>query len=238
MNTRARLAIFDLDNTLLAGDSDYLWGQFLVERGLVDGESYARENARYYDAYRAGTLDIQEFLRFALRPLREHGLAALQAWRRHFLAEKILPIIPPATRELLALHRARGDTLLIITATNRFVTEPIAAELGVPNLLATDPELKDGRYTGELAGIPCFREGKVERLQQWLAESGRSFAARWFYSDSHNDLPLLERVEYPVAVDPDPELEGVARELGWPIVSLRRETGAAVFARTAQAERS
>jgi HAD superfamily hydrolase (TIGR01490 family) len=231
MNAPARLAIFDLDNTLLAGDSDYLWGQFLVERGLVDGESYARENARYYDAYRAGTLDIQEFLHFALRPLREHSLAALQAWRRHFLAEKILPIILPAARELLALHCARGDTLLIITATNRFVTEPIAAELGVPNLLATDPELKDGRYTGEVAGIPCFREGKVERLRLWLKEHGQGFAARWFYSDSHNDLPLLERVEYPVAVDPDPELEGVARELGWPIVSLRRETGAEVFAR-------
>jgi HAD superfamily hydrolase (TIGR01490 family) len=233
MNSLPNLAIFDLDNTLLSGDSDYLWGQFLVERGLVDGPRYASENRRYYEAYKAGTLDIREFLRFSLRPLRENDPGVLNNWRRQFVTDKILPIIPAASRELLRLHRARGDELLIITATNRFVTEPIATELGVLHLLATEPEIIGGRYSGEISGTPCFQDGKVERLDEWLQQGGRSYMRRWFYSDSHNDLPLLEQVEHPVAVDPDDLLRGRADASGWPVVSLRNETGAAVFARTA-----
>ena len=215
------LAIFDLDNTLLGGDSDYLWGRFLVERGLVDGEAYERENQRFYDEYRAGTLDIHEFLAFALRPLTEHSLAELLAWRERFLEEKIQPILLPKAVELLERHRTDGDTLLIITATNRFITAPIAERLGVSQLLATEPEFADGRYTGRSAGIPCFQHGKVERLDQWLEETGHDLAESWFYSDSHNDLPLLGRVTHPVAVDPDTALAQHARERGWPIISLR-----------------
>lgn len=231
MTAAANLAIFDLDNTLLSGDSDYLWGQFLVERGLVDGSHHASENRRYYEAYVAGTLDIREFLRFALRPLREHAPELLRQRRAEYLIEKILPIIPESSRTLLDLHRARGDELLIITATNRFVTEPIAQTLEVPHLLATDPEIVQGRYTGEISGIPCFQDGKVERLKLWLQQQGVTYRERWFYSDSHNDLPLLRQVEHPVAVDPDPQLAAAARAQGWPIVSLRRETGADIFAR-------
>lgn len=226
------LAIFDLDNTLLSGDSDYLWGEFLVQRGVVDGAFFARENRRHYEAYVAGTLDIHDFLAFALRPLRENDPADLRRWRNEFLAEKILPIIPGAARELLALHRDRGDEILIITATNRFVTEPIAAVLGVEHLLATEPEMEHGRYTGAVSGTPCFREGKVERLQRWLEGRTDSYASRWFYSDSHNDLALLEQVDHPVAVDPDPVLAQIAEQRGWPVVSLRNQSGAAVFART------
>lgn len=215
------LAIFDLDNTLLADDSDYLWGQFLVERGLVDGEFYERENQRFYDAYRAGTLDIHEFLAFMLRPLTEHPPARLLGWRAQFLAEKIEPIILPQAIALLERHRADGDTLLIITATNRFITEPIARRLNVPNLLATDIECIDGRYTGRALGTPCFQHGKVERLRAWLADTGHDLADSWFYTDSRNDLPLLDQVAHPVAVDPDSTLAEHAREHGWPIISLR-----------------
>ena len=215
------LAIFDLDNTLLGGDSDYLWGQFLVERGLVDGVFYERENQRFYDQYRAGTLDIYEFLTFMLRPLASNPLAELLNWRAQFLEAKIRPILLPRAMELVQQHRTAGDTLLIITATNRFITEPIAEMLGVPNLLATEPEFLDGRYTGRPAGIPCFQQGKVERLNAWLAETGHDLAESWFYSDSHNDLPLLSRVAYPVAVDPDDALAEYAQERGWPMISLR-----------------
>ncbi len=216
------LAIFDLDNTLLGDDSDYLWGQFLIEQGLVDGEDYERENQRFYDAYRAGTLDIQEFLAFMLRPLAEHPLENLLAWRERFIEDKIRPILLPKALELLARHRDAGDTLLIITATNRFITAPIAELLDVPHLLATEVELADGRYTGRSFGIPCFQHGKVERLSEWLAETGHDLDQSWFYSDSHNDLPLLGRVRYPVAVDPDAVLAQHARERGWPIISLRK----------------
>jgi len=215
------LAIFDLDNTLLDGDSDYLWGQFLVERGLVDGAFYERENQRFYDQYRAGTLDIYEFLTFMLRPLASNPLAELLNWRAQFLEAKIRPILLPRAMELVKQHRTAGDTLLIITATNRFITEPIAEMLGVPNLLATEPEFVNGRYTGRPAGIPCFQQGKVERLNAWLAATGHDLAESWFYSDSHNDLPLLSRVAYPVAVDPDDVLAEYAQERGWPMISLR-----------------
>ncbi len=215
------LAIFDLDNTLLGGDSDYLWGQFLVERGIVERENYERENRRFLDEYRAGTLDIYEFMNFSLQPLVRNPPAKMRRLRSRFLEEKIRPIMLPAARDLLQRHRARGDYLMIITATNRFVTEPIAEEFGVDHLLATDPEFEGGRYTGRVAGTPCFREGKVERLREWLEGSGGNLAQSWFYSDSHNDLPLLELVSNPVAVDPDETLAQHAEQLGWPIISLR-----------------
>lgn len=216
-----KLAIFDLDNTLLFGDSDHMWGQFLIEQGLVQRESYERENDRFYREYRAGTLDIFEFLRFSLRPLAENPLDALLALRHQFVLSKIQPIITPASRALLRQHREAGHTLLIITATNHFITEPIAAALGVDDLIATDPEFKGGRFTGNVAGVPSFREGKVKRLEQWMAKRGANLADSWFYSDSHNDLPLLELVTHPVAVDPDETLMQHARAKGWPVISLR-----------------
>ena len=215
------LAIFDLDNTLLCGDSDYLWGVFLGERGVVDAEEYDRENERFYRAYREGRLDIFAFLRFSLKPLRDNDPTALLRWREDFLHEKIDPIILPAARRLIAEHRDRGDTLLIITATNEFVTAPIAERLGVTNLIATVPARANGRYTGEVAGTPAFQEGKVRRLHAWIRESGETLADSIFYSDSHNDIPLLERVDHPIAVDPDEHLERHASEQGWPVISLR-----------------
>ena len=215
------LAIFDLDNTLLAGDSDYLWGVSLAEQGAVDGAHYERENERFYREYKEGRLDIFEFLRFSLRPLRENDPDKLHSWRRNFLERKIEPILLPRAGDLLERHRRRGDTLLIITATNAFVTAPIARLLGVEHLLATEPEMRDGRYTGGVAGIPCFRNGKVERLRDWLAQRHESLTGSWFYSDSHNDIPLLELVDNPVAVDPDDELRRYAAEQGWPVISLR-----------------
>jgi len=216
------LAIFDLDNTLLGGDSDYLWGRFLAERGVVDGDAYERENHRFYLEYQAGTLDIREFLAFSLRPLAETEPTRLAELRHEFMRERIEPIILPAARSLLAKHREAGDALLIITATNRFVTAPIAEALGVDDLLATDPEYRNGRYTGQVSGTPCFREGKVERLNQWLHRTGANLAESWFYSDSHNDLPLLELVTHPVAVDPDETLAAHAEQRGWPVLTLRR----------------
>ena len=215
------LALFDLDNTLLAGDSDYLWGCFLVEHSIVDGESYEAENQRFYDQYLAGSLDIHEFLRFQLKPLAAHKRAQLEQWREQYLAEKIDPVLLPAARTLLDKHRAQGDDLLIITATNRFITEPIARRYGINQLLATEPELVDGEYTGNVSGTPCFQTGKVERLQDWLQQHQRSLDDSWFYSDSHNDLPLLQAVTHPVAVDPDEQLKHHAQAQGWPIISLR-----------------
>lgn len=215
------LAIFDLDNTLIAGDSDYLWGTFLTERGIVDGDEFERENERFYRDYKEGVLDIYEFLRFSFRPLRDNRPQDLERWRRDFLQEKIDPIILPQARELIQKHRASGDTLLIITATNEFVTGPIAERLDIANLIATVPAQAGGRYTGEVAGTPSFQEGKVERLLDWLQAGRADLAGSTFYSDSHNDIPLLERVDRPVAVDPDEHLQRHARECGWPIISLR-----------------
>jgi HAD superfamily hydrolase (TIGR01490 family) len=215
------LAMFDLDNTLLAGDSDFLWGQYLVEQGLVDAAEYEAANRRFYQDYLDGALDIHAFLAFSLRPLSQHEPDLLHSWRRHFVAQKIHPILLPAAKELIAEHRRRGDTLLIVTATNRFVTEPIAELLGVEHLLATAPEFVDGRYTGGFTGIPTFQTGKVHALERWLEEHRMSLEGSWFYSDSHNDLPLLKHVEHPVAVDPDPTLRAHAERHGWPIVSLR-----------------
>ncbi len=215
------LAIFDLDETLLAGDSDYLWGKFLVDEGVVGREHYESENERFFRQYKEGCLDIREWLAFQLRPLAENEPAKLHQLRDRFLRELIEPIILPAARELVESHRARGHELLIITATNSFITRPIADMLGITELLASEVERVDGRYTGEIIGIPSFREGKVQRLRDWLKAGGRDLTESWFYSDSHNDLPLLELVTHPVAVDPDPTLARIAKDRGWPIVSLR-----------------
>jgi len=215
------LAIFDLDNTLLNGDSDYLWGRFLSDQGLVDANSYELENKRFYEEYKAGILDILEFLAFSLKPLSEHSMEELRTLHEKFMATTIRPLITPSARQLLEKHRKNGDYLLIITATNHFITAPIAHELGVDDIIATDAEIRNERYTGRVAGIPCFREGKVQRLEQWLKHEGRNLAESWFYSDSHNDLPLLERVSHPVAVDPDETLADHASARGWPILSLK-----------------
>jgi len=215
------LALFDLDNTLLGGDSDYLWGQFLVEHGIVDGESYESENQRFYDQYLEGSLDIYEFLRFQLKPLAVHGRDQLERWRQQFLEDKIEPILLSRARELLNKHRDRNDELVIITATNRFITEPIAHRFGVEHLLATEPEMVNGEYTGNVVGTPCFQAGKVERLLDWLKQGTHDLDDSWFYSDSHNDRPLLEMVDHPVAVDPDDQLAALASEKDWPVISLR-----------------
>ncbi len=215
------LAIFDLDNTLLGGDSDHAWGEFLCQKGIVDTVAYREANDHFYAAYQAGTLDIRAYLAFALQPLVGTDPATLRDWHADFMQHFIAPMRLPKADALLASHRARGDTLLIITATNRFVTGPIAAWLGVGHLLATDPAMENGHYTGAVDGTPCFREGKVTRLHQWLAANGHSLDGSWFYSDSHNDLPLLEAVSHPVAVDPDPELRRIATDRGWRILSLR-----------------
>ena len=215
------IALFDLDNTLIAGDSDYLWGCFLVEQGIVDSELYERENRRFYDQYRVGELDIHEFLDFQLRPLSEHPVDTLQQWRRQYIEEKITPILLPRAQALIDRHRQQGDTLVVITATNRFITGPIVELYDIPHLLATEAEILDDRYTGKVSGIPCFQDGKVTRLSDWLEENRHSLDDSWFYSDSHNDLPLLNRVTHPVAVDPDEILEEHARTNDWPIISLR-----------------
>ncbi|MDH3979394.1 MAG: HAD-IB family hydrolase [Gammaproteobacteria bacterium] len=215
------IALFDLDNTLIAGDSDYLWGCFLVEQGIVDGTSYERANRRFYDQYKVGELDIFEFLDFQLRPLAEHDLAQLEHWRAQYIQEKIVPILLPKAHALIDRHRASGDTLAIITATNRFITEPIAGLYGIDHLLATEPQLVAGRYTGKVTGVPCFQDGKIKVLEGWLEDTGLSLDDSWFYSDSHNDLPLLGQVQRPHAVDPDEILEVHARQQGWPVISLR-----------------
>ncbi|CAK0769815.1 Histidinol-phosphatase [Gammaproteobacteria bacterium] len=216
------LALFDLDNTLLAGDSDYLWGRFLAQQGLVDRDHYERENERFYQAYREGCLDIQAFLRFSLKPLRDIPWPQLQDLRQSFMHETIEPLLLPAARALIDLHKILGDTPVIITATNAFITAPIAARFGVAHLIATEPEWRDGGYTGQVAGVPCFQSGKVTRLLTWIEQANEELAGSHFYSDSHNDLPLLEQVTYPVATDPDKTLTQVAQCRGWPLLSLRQ----------------
>jgi HAD superfamily hydrolase (TIGR01490 family) len=218
------LALFDLDNTLLNGDSDYEWGRFLIDRGVVERSAYEAQNAAFFEQYKAGSLDIHEFLGFALRPLAQHADADLGAWRAQFVAERVQPMIGDKARALVRGHLEAGDLCAIVTATNSFVTGPIAREFAVPHLLATEPERAGGRYTGRVQGTPCFREGKIERVQAWLAGLGRrleDFAQSSFYSDSHNDIPLLERVTRPVAVDADKELRALARARGWAMISLR-----------------
>ena len=219
-----RLALFDLDNTLLTGDSDYEWGQFLVDHGVLERETYEAQNNAYYGQYVAGTLDIHEYLGFALRPLAEHAPEDLARWHGEFMRQRIAPMITPAARALVRRHLDEGDLCAIITATNSFVASPIAREFGVRHLIATEPESREGRFTGRVAGTPCFREGKVRRLEEWLAGMGRrlqDFGDSTCYSDSHNDLPLLERVQRPVAVDPDEQLAAQAARRRWPVISLR-----------------
>ena len=215
------LAIFDLDNTLIHGDSDHAWGEFLCEKGLVDRAEYGRANDYFYEQYINGTLDINEFLEFALRPLAQMSKAELDALHQQFMQEKFAAMMLPKAKELLANHKAAGDYLLIITATNRFVTEPIAKALAVDEMLATEAEMIDGEYTGKVADIPCFQEGKVTRLKRWLENNDFSLEDSYFYSDSHNDLPLLQIVDNPVAVNPDETLEQHASEQLWPILDLR-----------------
>ena len=215
------LVIFDLDNTLIGGDSDYLWGQFLVEKGVVDKKEYEQRNAKFYRDYCQGTLDIGEFLKFAFQPLKMNDIETLNLWREEFIAEKIEPIILPAACELVDRYSHASNVLLVLTATNHFVTEPIVALFGIDNVLATVPERKNGRFTGGVEGTPCFQGGKVSRLKTWLVENKVGFDDSWFYSDSHNDLPLLSLVDHPVAVDPDDTLKKHAIDKGWSIISLR-----------------
>ena len=215
------LALFDLDNTLLIGDSDYQWGMFLVRKGLVDATQHAETNKRFYEQYVNGTLNIHDYAAFTFQFLSKHSMEQLQQWRNEYMQEDIRKMIPDAARALVEKHRAQGHTLVIITATNSFVTRPIATEFGVEHLLAVEPKIVDGRYTTEIDGIPTFREGKVERLKQWMANSAETLEGSYFYSDSHNDLPLLEMVDHPVVVDPDDKLKATAQAKHWPIISIR-----------------
>ncbi|MCB1915336.1 MAG: HAD family hydrolase [Rhodocyclaceae bacterium] len=218
------LVLFDLDNTLLQGDSDFEWAQFLISLGVLDREIYEARNQTFFDQYKAGTLDIHEFLDFQLAPLARHDRATLDRWHAEFMRRRVLPMIGPPALKLIARHRDDGALMAIVTATNSFVTGPIARELGIAHLVATVPAQENGRFTGKPRGLPAFKEGKIVRVEAWLESLGLfmgSFERSWFYSDSHNDLPLLDQVNSPVAVDPDPSLGETARSRGWPTISLR-----------------
>lgn len=218
------LALFDLDNTLLAGDSDYEWAQFLIDQGVLERKTYEERNNYFYEQYKAGTLDIFEFLNFQLAPLTQYSREQLDLWHGEFMQTRILPIMLDKARALVAQHLDRGDLCAIVTATNSFITAPIASAFGIAHLIATEPERNGDRFTGKPAGTPCFREGKITCLETWLAGRGRtldSFGESAFFSDSRNDLALLERVTRPVAVDPDPVLEQTAKKRGWQILSLK-----------------
>jgi len=215
------LALFDLDNTLLADDSDFLWGCFLVDNGLVDKATYDAANQRFYDEYKKGTLDIFEFLAFSLKPLTQFSREKLNELHQAFMQKHIIPAMTEKGKAQIQLHREKGDYTLIITATNSFVTGPIAKAFKVDELIATEPEIIDGKYTGKVAGTPCFQEGKITRLKQWLENTSHDLENSTFYSDSHNDLALLELVENPVAVDPDQQLLTTARKQNWPVISFR-----------------
>ncbi len=214
-----KLAAFDLDNTLLAGDSDYLWGQYLADQGVVDAQEHARRNQEFYAQYQEGTLDIHEFARFSFGRMGRIPAADLARLRAAYVREIIMPRVAPGAHALLEQHRQDGAELLIITATNTYITRPIAELLGVPTLIGTEPAFAEGCMTGEIDGTPCFQDGKVTKLREWL--KGREVERSWFYSDSINDVPLLEWSDHPHAVDPCPRLEAVANERGWPILSLR-----------------
>jgi HAD superfamily hydrolase (TIGR01490 family) len=215
------LSLFDLDNTLLAGDSDYEWGRFLINKGLVDEDYYEAENNRFYEQYKQGALDIYEFCAFSFQPLAERGMEELEQLHAEFMRDVIRPMIGEKALALVNKHKAQGDTVMVITATNSFITGPIVRAFGIEHLLATEPKIVNNRYTAEIDGIPCFHAGKVQRLENWLAKNTMSLQGSCFYSDSINDLPLLEKVDTPVAVDPDEKLAALARQRGWDIISLR-----------------
>lgn len=215
------LAIFDLDNTLIANDSDFLWGEFLIQNGYVDAHEFAKQNAQFYEDYKAGTLDIIAYQRFALKPLGEHDQKTLAKWHKKFMQTFIEPIILPKALALVEKHKAKGDRVMIITATNTFVTRPIGKRYGIDELLGTEGKIVDGRYTGEIEGVPTFQQGKVTRLNEWLKKENETLQGSYFYSDSHNDLPLLDLVDNPVVVDGDEKLLAIAKQKNWPSISLR-----------------
>lgn len=215
------LAIFDLDNTLICNDSDFLWGEFLVKKGYVNAKEFSAINAEFYADYKAGTLDIFAYQRFALQPLSQQTMETLEQWHLEFMQEFIEPIVLPKALELVQKHKDAGDEVMIITATNTFITRPIGKRYGIDTLLGTEGEIIDGRYTGEVAGMPTFQEGKVTRLNEWLKENNKTLEGSYFYSDSHNDLPLLKIVDYPVVVDGDDKLIAHAKQHNWPCISLR-----------------
>ena len=219
--TRTKAAFFDLDNTLIGGDSDYLWGEHLSEIGAVDAAGHRHRNEEFLNAYHRGTLDVEEFLAFQLAPLRRYRMRELEGWRAEFIRNTIAPLVLPKAVDLLARHRRRGESLVIITSTNRFITEPIARLLEVDHLLATDPEVRAGRFTGRVAGPPCSGEGKVTHAKRWAGLHNACLGDAFFYTDSSADLPLMEAVGSPRAVDPDEQLGAVARRRGWPILTLR-----------------
>jgi HAD superfamily hydrolase (TIGR01490 family) len=216
-----KLAIFDLDNTLIAGDSDHAWGEFLVAQGLVDGVWYKAQNDKFYADYCTGQFDIIAYSEFVFGFLAQHDMSYLQQLHQQFMAQVIQPIMLPKAQALIQQHRDAGDFLLIITATNRFITQPIGEALGISELLATEPQQQVGRYTGKVEGVPCYKEGKITRYQAWLSTQNIMFEQVFFYSDSHNDLPLLKIVDTPIAVDPDDTLKQYAQQQNWPILSLR-----------------
>lgn len=215
------LAIFDLDHTLLNGDSDYLWGEYMVANKIVDSDVYQRENKTFLDDYLRGDLDNEAYLQFALKPLTQHPIDRLHAWRSDYVSNWIEPIIAKGTQTLLDKHRTQGDELIIISATNLFITAPIAELLGINSILSTEPEIIDNQYTGRYLGTPTFKEGKVTVLNEWLKSSNHSLDTSYFYSDSINDLPLLEQVAIPIAVNPDEKLLKIATERHWKVLDLR-----------------
>ena len=211
------LAIFDLDKTLITGDSDFLWGEFMSENEMVDRENYQKRNADFFEQYTLGKLNIGEYLEFCLEPLSRFSYDELNNFHRSFLEEKIRPIISNDAIKQVEKHRDQGDILLVLTATNRFITSPIVAEFGIENLLATEIEFIGERYTGKVLGKPCFQEGKIEHLKRWIGNRNISLDESYFYSDSHNDLPTLELVDYPNVVNPDNKLREIALKRDWPI---------------------
>lgn len=217
------LALFDLDNTLLSGDSDYEWGQFLVSKKLVDADVYDQANKKFYEDYKQGTLDIVEFCAFTFTFLSTRTMKELKELHQSFMQERIIPLMGDKAKALIEHHKKKGDTLVIITATNSFITKPIADAFGIEYLIATEAEIIDGKYTTKIAGTPCFKEGKVTRLNEWLKSNNYNMKDSVFYSDSHNDLPLLELASTAVAVDPDEILSRIATQQGWGVVSLRWE---------------
>ena len=212
------LALFDLDNTLLNGDSDHGWGIFLGEIGVLDALQQQQKQDDFYAQYQAGELDIMEFLKFQLAVLAQHPIADLLAWRDEYIKSVVQPMLDSGKPELLEKHRELGHELLIITATSDFITRPIADLLEVETLIATTAEFTDGVYTGGVSGTPCYQSGKVTRLNEGMAENNKDLRDRWFYSDSYNDLPLLRLCAHPVAVTPDTQLRKHAEKFNWPII--------------------